>query len=351
MTELTFNPSIDGQVVREVIGSAESWATIRAGAGTGVNKTASDFYPTVINTTTAEVDNTWEQLWRVILIFDTSSIPDDATILEATLSLRGLGKVDLISAAPSLAVYDAAPATDTDIIAADFNTIGIAAFSDIITYANFSITGFNDFTLNALGLANISKTGKSSFGLRDVVYDAGGAVPPQPGSGNRGCSMRTYTVDSSAARRPKLVVTYSLGLVVLTHENVFTTAEKSVGQGTITTFGATAVTQHGHVWSTSIDPTTADSKTELGAAPNLGSFWSRMTDLTPGTTYYVRAYATDSGETVYGANVTITTDGTIGRRYVWVEDRHVHYFDERGVERKVEGDAVSSDRDILAHLG
>jgi len=129
---------------------------------------------------------------------------------------------------------------------------------------------------------------------------------------------------------------------VTTQENVGTIAERSMGWGTLTSLGDSAVTQHGHCWATTTDPTTSsDGLRELGAAPNLGQYKSWMTNLTPGTLYYVRAFATNSSGTAYGANVTITTTGTIGRRHWWVEGTAFHYFDQRGVERKIEGTTVT----------
>ena len=125
--------------------------------------------------------------------------------------------------------------------------------------------------------------------------------------------------------------------VVSTQANTSTIAQGSIGYGTLLDIGTSAVTQHGHCWNTSANPTTSHSKTEKGAKANLGQFDSILTGLTPGTLYYVRAYATNGSGTGYGANVEITTASTIGRRYWWVEGKEFHYFDEYGAERKVEG--------------
>ncbi len=80
----------------------------------------------------------------------------------------------------------------------------------------------------------------------------------------------------------------------------------ATGHGTLVSIGSSAVTQHGHCWSTSVNPTTADSKTTLGAK-TAGTFVSYLTSLTVNTLYYVRAYATNTQGTAYGDNVTITT--------------------------------------------
>ncbi|MEJ7826591.1 MAG: hypothetical protein WKF91_00285, partial [Segetibacter sp.] len=77
--------------------------------------------------------------------------------------------------------------------------------------------------------------------------------------------------------------------------------------GNITDIGSSTVTQYGHVWSTNPTPTTADSKTDLGTTNAPIAFNSALTGLQPSTTYFVRAYATNSGGTTYGAVVSFTT--------------------------------------------
>lgn len=78
--------------------------------------------------------------------------------------------------------------------------------------------------------------------------------------------------------------------------------------GNVTDAGNSALTARGICWATTQTPTIANSKTtETGTT---GSFTSNMTALTANTTYYVRAYATNSAGTAYGNQVSFTT-GTI----------------------------------------
>lgn len=82
----------------------------------------------------------------------------------------------------------------------------------------------------------------------------------------------------------------------------------TIAHGTIEALGETPCTQHGHCWATSPTPTIEDNKTELGAvasAPH--AFESTLTDLLPNNTYYVRAYATDGGGTVYSTEISFST--------------------------------------------
>ncbi len=85
--------------------------------------------------------------------------------------------------------------------------------------------------------------------------------------------------------------------------NVTTTTADSGGN--VTADGGDAVTARGVCWSTSANPTTADDKTTDGSGT--GVFTSNLTGLSPGTTYYVAAYATNSVGTAYGADVTFAT--------------------------------------------
>ena len=66
-----------------------------------------------------------------------------------------------------------------------------------------------------------------------------------------------------------------------------------------------SVTARGVCWSTSHNPTVADAHTSNGT--DVGAFSSSITGLTPGTTYYVRAYATNSQGTAYGEEVVFAT--------------------------------------------
>lgn len=79
--------------------------------------------------------------------------------------------------------------------------------------------------------------------------------------------------------------------------------------GNITSDGGAEVTACGVCWSTSQNPTISDNKTIDGEG--LGSFSSNITGLTAETTYYVRAYATNSVGTAYGEQRIFTTATTV----------------------------------------
>ncbi len=84
------------------------------------------------------------------------------------------------------------------------------------------------------------------------------------------------------------------------------TSNSAVCGGNVASDGGSTVTARGVCWSTSSNPTTSNSKTTDGTGT--GSFTSYIYGLNPGTTYYVRAYATNSNGTSYGSNVSFTTN-------------------------------------------
>ncbi|MFF2480932.1 S-layer homology domain-containing protein [Paenibacillus sp. NPDC058071] len=83
-----------------------------------------------------------------------------------------------------------------------------------------------------------------------------------------------------------------------------TSTSADVG-GDVTDDGGAAVTERGIVYSTSSNPTVADTKVIV--AGKTGKYTSNLTGLTTETTYHVRAFATNSVGTSYGNNISFTT--------------------------------------------
>ena len=77
------------------------------------------------------------------------------------------------------------------------------------------------------------------------------------------------------------------------------------GGGNISSDGGAAVTARGVCWGLASNPTIADSKTTDGFGP--GNFTSKIRDLFTGTTYFLRAYATNGVGTAYGNTITFVT--------------------------------------------
>ena len=83
------------------------------------------------------------------------------------------------------------------------------------------------------------------------------------------------------------------------------TGTTAVSGGNVISDGGAKITAKGVCWSTSPNPTIADNKTIDGGG--IGSFTSNITGLAAGTTYFLRAYATNSFATAYGNEISFTT--------------------------------------------
>ncbi len=84
--------------------------------------------------------------------------------------------------------------------------------------------------------------------------------------------------------------------------------QSATAKGNIIALGSPKPNQHGVCWNTSGSPSLADNVTTEGPVVNTGPYESILSELTPATTYYVKAYATNDAGTVYGESVTFTTD-------------------------------------------
>jgi len=106
------------------------------------------------------------------------------------------------------------------------------------------------------------------------------------------------------------------GSVIQAGAPVVLTSSASESNGVITANGNVSsenggtVTERGFVYSTSVDPTIANTKVVSGSG--LGTFTGSISGLSAATTYYVRAYATNSlGTTSYGSDLSFTTASVI----------------------------------------
>ena len=93
---------------------------------------------------------------------------------------------------------------------------------------------------------------------------------------------------------------------VSTSEVTDITSTSATCGGNVTSDGGLSITTRGICWSTSHNPTLSDSHTTDGTGT--GSFTSSLIGLSASTTYYVRAYASNSLVTIYGDEQSFTTE-------------------------------------------
>ena len=92
-----------------------------------------------------------------------------------------------------------------------------------------------------------------------------------------------------------------------TNEAKDITYSSAIVGGDITSDGNEMVTARGVVWGENQNPTLSDSFT-VDEINTTGAFSDTLMDLAPSTTYYVRAYATNSQGTGYGNQISFTTE-------------------------------------------
>ena len=123
--------------------------------------------------------------------------------------------------------------------------------------------------------------------------------------------VRAYATNSSGTEYG-VEVSFITTTIPGTKPTVTTTSVNNVGAnsatlgGKVTSSGSSSVTTRGVCWSTSHYPTANHNHYEYGSG--LGSFSITLNGyFSANTTYYVRAYATNSSGTAYGDEVSFTT--------------------------------------------
>jgi hypothetical protein len=120
-----------------------------------------------------------------------------------------------------------------------------------------------------------------------------------------GASVMTYSYKSYACpvrciRQEVTTAVPTVSEVLIPNATI--TANTATCSSGVTLNGGATVTDRGICWNTTGTPTISDNKIAVGNG--VGSFSTTMTGLSEGSTYYVRAYATNSQGTAYSPIVT-----------------------------------------------
>jgi phosphodiesterase/alkaline phosphatase D-like protein len=202
-------------------------------------------------------------------------------------------------------------------------TFFTAAAGPTATTQEASNIGPTSATLNGLVNANNNSTTVTFQFGPDTNYGrtAAAAQSPVTGSVNTPVSADITNLTPNTTYHFRVVAESSSGTAYGADLTFFTevktptvttapvtkiTYHTAKSGGNVTDEGGSPVTARGVCWSTSPGPTIADNFTVNDYGP--GPFNSTMNQLTPNTTYYVRAYATNSYGTAYGEEFQFTTN-------------------------------------------
>ena len=197
-------------------------------------------------------------------------------------------------------------------------------FSEHITTATVAASNVSNITSNSVSV-NSSVSGNCGVTSRGFCYGTSGSptISGQHTSNGSGTGSFTSSITGLTAGTTYYVRAYATNSAgtayggqrsfttsanpptVTTNTVSNITATSATCGGNVTATGGATVTARGVCWSTSQNPTVSNSHTTDGSGT--GSFTSSIAGLTAGTTYYVRAYATNSAGTAYGSQMSFTT--------------------------------------------
>ena len=179
--------------------------------------------------------------------------------------------------------------------------------------ANFSVQASNTYTIsvssNPTNGGSVTGGGTYQQGQSCTVSataNSGYTFMQWTENGNQVSTNASYTFMVTGNRT--LVAQFQLSATaptVTTTQITNIQQTTAIGGGNVTNSGGSTVSERGICWSTSHNPTT--SGTHASSGTGTGAFMVNMTGLTANTTYYVRAYATNSIGTAYGSEVSFTT--------------------------------------------
>jgi hypothetical protein len=173
---------------------------------------------------------------------------------------------------------------------------------------------FINFSSAQVKISSSSGNPDSSAGL-EVDFSNKGFLPPRMNTTQRNAiqspavGLMILNTDNYCMEYYRPSGWYSMCprlATVSTSSVTSVTGVSAVSGGQITDDGGATVITRGICWSTSPSPTVSDF-IESNSGIGIGNFVSSITGLQNGTTYYVRAYATNSVGTAYGNEISFTT--------------------------------------------
>jgi uncharacterized protein (TIGR02145 family) len=186
------------------------------------------------------------------------------------------------------------------------NLTGVIAST---TQINLSWT---DNSTNETGFKIERKTGTGAYAVvgfteADITTFNDTDLTPSTAYSYRVYSSNAIGDSLTSSNELTLTTTSEINLPTLTTIAVTSIDNTTaVSGGTISGDGGGNITARGVCWSTNINPT-IDLSTKTSDGVGTGAFTSAISALVANTTYYARAYATNSAGTAYGNQVSFIT--------------------------------------------
>jgi uncharacterized protein (TIGR02145 family) len=153
--------------------------------------------------------------------------------------------------------------------------------------------------------AELSPDGGPSFLSVNPAWVSGDYWPVNPGPLKKLTFDASLVSPSTSSKQALVKLTARRGLIVVTDPMTNVTASSATFGGQVLSDGGAVVSSRGLVYGTVRNPTMANTVVQAGSGT--GPFSRTVDGLSPQTTYYVRAFATNTSGTVYGNQETFTT--------------------------------------------
>lgn len=202
--------TVDGNVERSWVN--QTFWNIRSGAGTGADVSGTDDDVAALRASTTS--NQFQRLARGIYTFDTSPLTASAVISATVFGSYGWDLVTSLWASFEVDIVGSTPASNNNLVSADYGQLGSTVFASIARASLNAVNwwgwgGYNNFTLDSNGIANVSLTGISRFGSR-LNWDTDNSFWGS-WSSNASSYYNSYLADQTGTTNdPKLVITYTL---------------------------------------------------------------------------------------------------------------------------------------------
>ena len=275
--------------------------------------------------------------------YGTSPSPTTANSITANGTGSGLFVSDLTELTHATTYFVRAYATN-GIGTSYGNEVSFRTSTVIPTVTTINITEISQ--RNASSGGNITSDGGANVTERGVLYSSNRTVPiimdPRTsdgiGTGTFASSLvgllsdltyyvRAYAINNVGIGYGEVESFKTLQAIlptINTLEVTEITPTTAISGGNLISDGGTSIYSCGVCWSTSVGPTTSDNKTT--DSYSIGPYSSHISGLAANSTYYIRAYATNSVGTSYGEQKSFSTlegfgtltDPRDSRVYKWV---------------------------------
>jgi hypothetical protein len=199
-----------------------------------------------------------------------------------------------------------------------FSNFNISSITQTVTRVNCTIDSDGGSTITQKGIVwSTSPNPTIALTTKSIDFPLGGFTPEQviytnatellPATTYYIRAFATNAIGTSYSKEiafttlplstPSSMQVFNPSTITATNANIFV----SIGSN-----GGSTITQKGLVWSTSTNPTIALTTKNFDTSVN-NSFSSSITGLSPSTTYYVRAFATNAIGTSYSKELAFTT--------------------------------------------